>query len=483
MNAVVQLAGETDFDGWRAAARDLRGRGVAPETVHWTAGPDLFTPAPARCAAASPGRFSVPRGFLELASAAICHRSTDRFALLYRLLWRLEREPGLMALVTDPDVAEARDMANAVSRAAHKMKAFVRFRLLTDVEPETYVAWFEPAHHVVRRTAPFFRDRFANMRFSILTPDACVHWDGAEVIFGPGASPADAPAGDSLEDHWRVYYASIFNPARLKVRAMQSEMPKRYWRNLPEASLIPGLIEQANERTAAMVAAEPAVAKKRAPKVAAAQESPEPAPAGSLAQIAADIQSCRRCDLWRDTTQAVPGEGPNAASIMLVGEQPGDMDDLAGRPFVGPAGQMLDRALLEAGVARDRLYVTNAVKHFKHEPRGKRRLHKTPVAGEVSACRWWLDQERARVAPKVVVALGATAALALLGRAVPILASRGRPFELADGAACLVTMHPSFLLRLPDEPAKAEAFGRLVDDLRQAAQLAMGAGTPARQEN
>ena len=340
---------------------------------------------------------------------------------------------------------------------------------MPDFEPETYVAWFEPPHRVLERTANFFVNRFANVRFSILTPELCCHWDGEALMFEAGATKADAPQEDELEDFWRTYYASIFNPARLKIQAMTSEMPKRYWRNLPEAALIPGLIEGAQRRMETMVENEPTTPDRRlaAPYVA----RPEVADSDGALPTTESLDACRRCDLWRDATQGVPGDGPGTARLMLVGEQPGDMEDLAGKPFVGPAGQMLDRALNEAGVVRSDLYVTNAVKHFKHELRGKRRLHKTPESGEITACRWWLDRERRIVTPEVIVALGGTAASAVFGRAMPILKSRGTVFELDDGARAMITVHPSYLLRLPDERAKAEAYARFVEDLAVARAL------------
>lgn len=192
----------------------------------------------------------------------------------------------------------------------------------------------------------------------------------------------------------------------------------------------------------------------------------------SLDEVAAGVDVCRRCDLWRDATQGVAGEGPARARLMLVGEQPGDQEDLAGRPFVGPAGQVLDRALGEAGLSRDRLFVTNAVKHFKHELRGKRRIHKTPTSGEVQVCRWWLDAERRIVRPRVVVAMGGTAALAVFGKAMPVAANRGKALQLPDQSQGVVTYHPSYLLRLPDPAAKAQAYGKFVEDLRFAWDLA-----------
>ena len=186
----------------------------------------------------------------------------------------------------------------------------------------------------------------------------------------------------------------------------------------------------------------------------------------SLASLIRDAEDCRRCPLYRNATQTVFGEGPAHAPVMLVGEQPGDQEDLQGRPFVGPAGRILDRALADAGVDRSRVYVTNAVKHFKFEPRGKKRLHKKPNAAEIEACRWWLDQELEVIKPALTVALGATAARALAGRAIAIGASRGRLIDLRDGLPGLVTIHPSFLLRMPDPDVKAYEYRRFVQDLR-----------------
>ena len=472
---IVRLAGPADFEGWRKAARRLRLAGISPDEAAWSAGEEgeLFAD-PGEAEVPMPA-FTAPRAFLDLAGEVICHRDPDRFDLLYRLLWRLQDRPALIQDITDPQVARARELAKAVSRASHKMKAFVRFRRLHDVEPETYAAWFEPAHHVVEMTAPFFVRRFAGMRFLILTPEACAHWDGEALSFTPGASREAAPADDVLEDYWRTYYGSIFNPARLKVKAMQAEMPKRYWRNLPEARLIPDLIASAEERTAAMVAQPPTQPSRHAIKAArtAARDAPfgEGAP-DSLEELAAGVDGCRRCPLWRDATQGVPGEGAFRARLMFVGEQPGDQEDLAGRPFVGPAGQVFDRALAEAGVPREQTFVTNAVKHFKHELRGKRRIHKTPVQSEVTACRWWLDNERRLVRPRVIVALGGTAALGVFGKATPIAANRGKAIQLPDQAQGVVTYHPSFLLRAPDAEAKEKGFRDLVEDLGFAWNLA-----------
>jgi uracil-DNA glycosylase family protein len=397
-------------------------------------------------------------------------------------LWRAQRgEKHILEQVTDPEVLRARRLAQAVRRDTHKMRAFLRFREVTDDGVTRHVGWFEPSHFIVEANAGFFVRRFASMQWSILTPYRSVHWDGKELRFAAGADPADVPDDDRLAEVWRVYFGAIFNPARLKPQAMRSEMPRKYWRNLPEAADIPEMIRTAPARAAAMVEramlpAEP----RRGPMHAlpmhglAMHALPMHALAGPAAVpeggAAGAIDGCRRCGLWEHATQPVFGEGPADAAMMLVGEQPGDQEDLAGRPFVGPAGQMLDRALAEAGIDRAGVYVTNAVKHFKFEPRGRRRIHKSPDGGEIEACRFWLAQERATVRPKVTVLLGASAARAVMGRVVTISKLRLKPIIEAD-TTLMVTVHPSYLLRLPDEEAKLREYRDFVRDLRAAARL------------
>ena len=194
-------------------------------------------------------------------------------------------------------------------------------------------------------------------------------------------------------------------------------------------------------------------------------------PADDVETLREEAATCRACHLWKHATQTVFGEGPHHASIMMVGEQPGDKEDLAGLPFVGPAGQMLDRAMEEAGVDRKKVYVTNAVKHFKFVPRGKIRLHQKPNTEEIRACRPWYERELAAIRPKLVIALGATAAQCVFGKITPINTTRGRLIDLVEGAKALVTVHPSYLLRLPDPEAKAREYHRFVDDLKIAAAL------------
>ena len=310
----VMLRGPTDLDGFRRTARSLLARQVPPELVSWhtTDAPvqDLFAAQGSTAAAANAEAFSdappvnVPAEFVALCESVILHRDPNRFGLLYRLFWRLAHEPDLRHDPLDPDRVQAGHLAQAVRRDLHKMKAFVRFRSVQDerfrAHPEEgplHVAWFEPEHHIVEAVAPFFARRFTQMRWAILTPACSVEWDcvsrrspvgmplpyragtGAatlpvepqpvgmkgELRFGPGAKKSDAPPADAGEQLWLTYYRHTFNPARLKLKAMQKEMPRKYWRNLPEAPLISPLAAMANERSQRMVAQPASITRRRLP--------------------------------------------------------------------------------------------------------------------------------------------------------------------------------------------------------------------------
>ena len=471
---LVRLANETDLDGFRQEARTLLARRVAPDHVHWSAGPyhdDLFAtaPAPDDDLEAPTSGINVPAAFVELCHTVILHSEPQRFALLYRLLWRLVHEPGLRHDPLDPDMLKARELAQSVRRDIHKMHAFVRFRQVPDGDDPAdplHVAWFEPDHHIVEANGPWFRRRFANMRWAILTPRRCVEWDRQQLRFRPGASRDEAPPADAGEQLWLTYYQSIFNPARLKLKMMQKEMPRKYWRNLPEAQLIAPLAAQAQERSGLMLEQPASVTLRRIPRF---PDKPVLVPGtGSLPALQEAMEKCRECPIGALATQAVPGAGPLYASLMFVGEQPGDQEDLRGQPFVGPAGQLFERGLARVGLDRQAVFVTNAVRHFKFDLRGKRRIHKTPTQQEALACRHWLDEEIGLVQPRALVALGGTAARSLLGRPVAVLSERGQWFEREDGLRVLVTVHPSALLRMQPELLPS-AFEEFVRDLQLAA--------------
>jgi DNA polymerase len=463
----VSLLAPDDFEGWRDAARGLAEAGVPPSAVVWEVeGVDknLFgTDAPQPPTGAT---FAVPRDFLALARVATCHSDPERFALLYALLLKIRDQRLAMEDGADPLVNRLEKMVKEVRRDAHKMHAFVRFREIEEPDGGTrFVAFFEPDHHIVRREAGFFVRRYSNMRWSILTPELSIHWDSEALREGPGAARADAPAGDPVEETWRTYYASIFNPARVKVKAMLKEMPKKYWANMPETALVAPLLAGAQEREAAMIAASPRLVESPPLSIAPSAHLAGSNVIGAWEALKREALACTRCDLHCSATQTVFGEGPLNARLVFVGEQPGDQEDLAGRPFVGPAGEVFNAALEQAGIDRSGVYVTNAVKHFKFVLRGKRRIHQSPAANEIEACRWWVDQERGLIRPPVTIALGATAARSLFGKVMAIGKNRGRPHLLPHGGEAWITVHPSFLLRLPDAQARAIERQRFVDDL------------------
>jgi DNA polymerase len=482
MSAAVVLPGPAAFGAWRDAARGLIGAVVPPEAVEWRVAGEaegLFAAPPPPPAG---GPFPVKRAFVELAEVAIRHRDRERFALLYRALWRLTHgEVGLMEMATDPDVVRLTAMAKAVRRDAHKMHAFVRFRQVQTDAGLRHIAWFEPEHHIEEAEAGFFLRRFAGLRWSIVTPRRSVHWDGEALSFGPGGRRAEVPPDDAVEPLWRAYYAAIFNPARLKPGAMRAEMPRKYWRNLPETAEIPRLMAEAPRRAAEMVARGATPPNPRPQRGVHLAPGPRVEADMDLLDTGADpeaaLAALRRELLGRNdlpdyaarATQAVFGEGPIGAKLMFVGEQPGDEEDLQGRPFVGPAGRLFDRAMEEAGVPRGEAFVTNAVKHFKFTPTGKRRLHQSPDSGDIAYYRPFLLREVGIVGPKLLVALGATALRALTGKPLPVMKTRGAVVAGLEGHPVFATVHPSFLLRVPDRETQAREYARFVQDLREAA--------------
>lgn len=477
------LRGRGDLTEWRDAARGFLAAGILPNIIEWRTMDDadgLFGFDDNRLPPPDPAHvpLSVPASFVKLAGAVVCHSDPTRFALLYRMLFRILHGRHLMQVATDPDVVAAQRMAKSVGRDYHKMTAFVRFKELPLAEGAVgrrrFISWFEPDHFIIARVTPFFQRRFTDMDWLILTPKGSASWDGETLRTTD--DPAEKPdLRDETDELWRTYYSSIFNPARLKVKMMTKEMPKKYWKNLPEAELIPSLIANAEASVIEMgkkAASEPLPFHHRIQEAAANAPVPPKPVAGTLAALKEEARNCIRCDIYCRATQTVFGEGPPDAKVMFVGEQPGDQEDLAGRPFVGPAGKLFNEALAEAGIDRHSLYVTNAVKHFKYEPRGKRRIHQKPNMGEVRQCRWWLGQEIELVKPKLIVAMGATALFALTDMRQKLEDVRGEPIAMEDGRTMFVTVHPSYLLRIPDEGRKAEELARFREDINRISRLA-----------
>ena len=462
------------FDAWRAQARALAAARVPADDVAWTRGDGDGGLFDGETIPEGHAPVTVPKDYVGLARTALHHSDRERFALAYSVLMRLQDDKSLLEMRTDDQLTRLRRIEKAVRRDVHKVHAFVRFREVDAEGRRKFVAWFEPEHPCLEIAAPHFATRFTDMDWVIATPDlTAVFEEGTMILTEDG--PKAPPPEDDTQALWNTYYSNIFNPARLKVKAMQAEMPKKYWRNLPEARLIPDLIANAHARSLEMQEKAPTLPPARAARITERLREQQEKPMdlfghNSLAALKADAEGCTRCPLHLNATQLVFGEGPTDADIMVVGEQPGDKEDLAGRPFVGPAGQLFDEIAGRAGLDRGRVYVTNAVKHFKYEVRGKRRLHKSPAISEINQCRWWLDQERALVEPKMIIAMGGSAVHALTGDKAGVLKRRGTVERAKGGAGepVFITVHPSFLLRLPDPEARKTEEQRFENDLRAA---------------
>jgi probable DNA metabolism protein len=424
----IVLQDETDWDGWRQATRALVLSGAEPESLTWSAGAWSAGAERSKLPDAS-GTFHVPRALVSLASQTIQARDPERFGLLYSLVWRVNAGEKLPD--DDADLLLARRMALSVRADAHRMRTNMRFLPVPEDGTTRYLGWFEPAHFVLPANAQLLARRFPNLAFSIATPDGSAHWDGSSLLFGSGLR--HVADDEALQAWWENHRAMLLEQATADVSVAEAETVDEAPRSPDRPALGPVVL-----------------------------------PAGrdlELPRASKQASACQRCPLYLAATQTVFGEGPADARVMFVGEQPGDQEDTIGRPFVGPAGQMFDRAMEEAGIDRRTVYVTNAVKHFKFTPRGKRRIHQSPEVPEIQACNFWLDTERRHIRPHLLVLMGASAARAVLGRAVTISRERGRPIQLADGQAVFVTVHPSFLLRVPDAAAKAREYQAFVRDL------------------
>jgi DNA polymerase len=444
-------------------------KSVAPDEVVWVeeqGQQPLFGAVEAQIISPEPVRDStitgskVPKRFVELARNVAAFRDSKKWGLLYSVLWRIAHENHhLLKAETDDEVIQLLRMEDAVSRDVHHVHAFVRFKKVTDAEGERYVAWYKPDHKSIWLAAPFFAKRFAGMRWSILTPDGSAHWDGKTSRFSVGV---DAPPAneDELEELWSRYYATTFNPARTNLRMMRSEMPQRFWNNMPELANLGQVLAKAPGRVEEMITMQ-----KKTPGAGAFVP-----PNADLRHLREAVKGCEGCELYKHATQPVFGEGPADSRVVLIGEQPGDSEDRAGRPFVGPAGEVLNRALAEAGIKREQVYLTNAVKHFAFEERGKRRIHRTPRLSEVTVCKPWMEAELEQVAPEIVVCLGATAAKAVFGAQFRLTEQRGKFLESRFADKTLATYHPSAVLRADSQGAQDELYKILVEDFKSVAE-------------
>ena len=386
----------------------------------------------------------IPRRFVEMAKHVACHINPLRWQLLYSALWRLKDNRGLLESSNDDEVNTMLFMQEQVRRDLEKMRTGVRFERI-QVEPgrERLIAWHRPDYSIVELAAPYFVERFARAPWSILTPYRSAHWEleSKKLEFSNGVPRFTMPRREELKQLWIAQHNAPVQPARKQPQPAGVESGERALQSM---------------FATAQRVQKPAGAKSFVP--------------GSLELPVLDeaVQQCQGCELHQCATQAVFGVGPADAGIMLVGEQPGNDEDIAGKPFVGPAGKLLDRALLEAGIKRDAVYITNAVKHFKFERRGSKRIHRTPQMTEIKACKPWLEAEIRAVKPEIIVCLGATAAKSVLNLQNLLMKHRGQIFSSPYAEKVIATIHPSAILRVQDPLTSEQLFQTLCRDLRLA---------------
>jgi DNA polymerase len=427
----VALAHDTDLTGWRRATRAFVLAGVAPSELSWTVGgtSDALPDAD--------GSFTLSRALVALAAQAFQVRELERFALLYTLVWRAHRGELPLSDADDPDLRIVRRWALAVRADAHRMRTHIRFLPVTLGDQSSLLGWYQPDHFVLEANARLLARRNPASGFTIVTPDGSAHWGQDGLRFGTGLQKPDDD--ETLLAWWESHYETVLHTAHAGGGMPEAEELDEDPRPLDRPPIGPVVLAESQT--------------------------------GATRTLAREARGCERCSLYAPATQTVFGEGPRDASVLFIGEQPGDQEDIIGRPFVGPAGQLLDTALEEAGIDRRRIAITNAVKHFKFTPRGRRRIHQPPSPQEIDICRFWLDAERTALNPTLLVLLGGSAGRAVLGRPVTVTRERGRPFKLPDGSTAFLTVHPSYLLRQPDEASRAREYDAFVRDLRMVREL------------
>ncbi|MFM0339358.1 UdgX family uracil-DNA binding protein [Paraburkholderia fungorum] len=495
---------EPFFAAWRHAARALLRQGVEPSQIEWVefageavAGHDgLGTAHDARLSAApsATSRFSasapdsesasaaastvgtgvaaaIPRELLARLKAAACFRAPDRWALLYRVLWRWTHGERHVLDLADPDGALLNQRIQAIEHETGDLLILTLFRRRDPSMglPE-FVGWYEPHHDVLERAAARFAARMGDSTWMLATPHGAAFWNGtllrigrpmteacgeASYVSAASAMTGEAITSEPTEALWLAYYASALN-------AEPCPVPLRYWKMPPAGPPLPAHLARARSRLGAQSAA---VTVPDAPPIEySAVTPPLREPTGPLA-------TCRRCALWRNAKQAVAGTGPADAAIMVLGEQPGEAENQHGEPFTGAAGQLLDTVLARAGLERAALYLTYAVKHYKWETFDQQRVHRTPAWREVEACEYWLEEELTRIAPRVVVTLGATALKTLTGPHINL--SEYLNQTIAHGGRLIVpTWHPSYALRTADARLREDIVATIVKAFGRAARHA-----------
>ena len=447
----VQL--DQSFEDWRKKARVLLARKIHFDDIEWITESNGFQFGDNLEMPSDIPPLAIPKTFMDEAYVVSAFRDHKIWPLLYRLAYRqLFENKKLMELSIDPDVMDFQAKYRLVTRDIHKMKAFVRFKEVKTEESTLYLAWHRPDHRIVRLAANFFKERFNGMNWMIMTDDETVSWDQNELTFSPGVPKEKAQFDDSTEELWKTYYGSIFNPARIKITAMKKELPVRHWKTLPETELITSLIDEAPARLKAFYDSQ---------KVSAINHQSFE----TLSDVSEALAKCRACGICEKATAPVMGEGPQNARIMIVGEQPGDEEDLKGKPFIGPAGQLLNEAMKKVNLPRSEIYVTNAVKGFKHIITQNGRWHRNPNGAEISQCRPWLKEEVKIVKPDILVCLGRSAAQSVVGKMIKLEEVRGKFFQSTFAKQTIILPHPASILR-SEEHLQQDLFQRFTSELK-----------------
>lgn len=449
-----------NFEEWRGIARNCCIANISPQEIIWhdreeqkILFPNNFIPTQVS------GELKVSADFIAFAKNISFHSNPQRWAMLYEALWRImHKEKHLFALSTDPLVRELNLMNKAVRRDAHKAKAFIRFKKSTYEDTDIYTAWHEPDHQILSIIGPFFARRFSDMVWSVFTPRESIHWDLETLHYGEGSTKKMVTIEDEMDKLWKDYYRAIFNPARIKIKAMKKEMPVRYWKNLPEASIISSLLSEAPSRIETMLKHTEGWHKSASDFIP---------PSYDIDILSLAAKKCEGCPLYVTGTQTVFGEGPKTAKIMLIGEQPGNEEDRQGKPFIGPAGKLLDQALNSAKLNRSNIYLTNAVKHFEFNVVKGYKKNITPNLRKIMDCNAWLQAEIKAIRPQVIVTLGVIAGRALFGSSFKLKESHSKTRMLGD-IKVISTIHPSHILRTVDTLEKKQLFEYLVNDLTYA---------------
>jgi probable DNA metabolism protein len=452
-----------NYATWREKARSFLQANIAPEKITWLDKQqlqgELFNDSVEPVGLFSAKKILVPKSFFKLAEMVSLHNDVIKWQKLYEALWRLTHgEKNLLAISSDLLVNELALLAKSVGRDAHKMKAFIRFRCYEENSKKFYIAWYQPDHNIIRKVAPFFVRRFGTMDWLIVTPYETAMWDGEQLSFLPGQQKFIHSQEDDFNNLWRTYYRAIFNPARIKIKAMLREMPVRYWHNLPETQVITEILQEAPSRVANMLKYTEGLVN------SALDYFPDVIDLENLKKAS---MQCRACPIHGCAKQTVFGRGSSKAKIVIVGEQPGSQENEQGLPLIGPSGQYLQKILLNLNIDLEEIYFTNAIKHFKHQVIDSRIKYQTPTIKEINACKPWLVAEIELIQPKIIICLGLVAAKSLVSHGFHFKKQRGK-WQHYKHIPLLVTYHPAAILRSRDDVVKAELTQLFSQDIKTA---------------